>query len=146
MSDASNLVPGDTNRSFDVFVRDRWTGTTRRVSVSSTGGQANGFGSFAPGLSMNGRFVAFVSNASNLVPGDTNGISDAFVRDRWTGSTRRASVGQDGAQANGSGSFGSNNVAPAISAEGRFVAFASDASNLVPGDTNQALDVFVHRR
>ncbi len=143
VSDASNLVPGDTNGSLDVFVRDRRSGTTRRVSVSSTGAQANGFGSFAPGLSADGRFVAFVSDASNLVPGDTNGISDAFVRDRWTGTTRRVSVSSTGAQTNGFGSFGSNSVAPAISADGRSVAFASDAANLVGGDTNESLDVFV---
>jgi Tol biopolymer transport system component len=145
-SDASNLVPGDTNGSLDVFVRERRAGTTRRVSVSSTGVQANGLGGFAPSLSGNGRFVAFVSDASNLVPGDTNGVSDAFVRDRWTGTTRRVSVSSTGAQANGFGSFGFNNVAPAISADGRSVAFASDASNLVGGDTNESLDVFVRQR
>jgi hypothetical protein len=89
--------------------------------------------------------VAFVSDASNLVPGDTNGISDAFVRDRRTGTTRRVSVGSTGTQANGFGSFGSNSVAPAVSADGRSVAFASDASNLVAGDTNESLDVFVRR-
>jgi Tol biopolymer transport system component len=145
VSNATNLVRGDTNRSIDVFVRDRWTGTTRRVSVSSTAAQANGSGSFAPGVSANGRFVAFVSDASNLVTGDTNGITDEFVRDRWTGTTRRVSMSSTGAQANGSGSFGTNNVAPALSAKGRFVAFASDATNLVPGDTNASLDVFVHQ-
>jgi Tol biopolymer transport system component len=145
-SGASNLVPGDTNGSLDVFVRDRRSGITRRASVSSTGAQANGFGSFAPGFSADGRFVAFVSDASNLVPGDTNGISDAFIRDGWTGTTRRVSVSSTGAQANGFGSFGSNSVAPAISADGRSVAFASDASNLVGGDTNESLDVFVRHR
>ncbi len=136
-SSASNLVAGDTNGRYDVFVRDRLAGVTRRVSVGA-GGQANN-GSDSPAISADGRFVAFYSDASNLVAGDTNGRSDVFVRDRLAGVTRRVSVGAGG-QAN-SESFG-----PAISADGRFVAFYSYASNLVAGDTNGRSDVFVRDR
>ena len=138
-SDATNLVPGDTNEATDIFVRDRQTGTTRRVSVSSGGAQGNA-GSFIPALSADGRFVAFKSFATNLVPGDTNGMEDTFVHDRQTGTTRRVSVGAGGVQGNG------HSLNPAISADGRYVAFESDATNLVPGDTNEATDVFVRDR
>jgi Tol biopolymer transport system component len=135
-SDSSNLVPGDTNEVEDVFLRDRWNRTTRRVSVSSTGAQGNGL-SFQPSISANGRFVAFDSLASNLVPGDTNGSEDVFLRDRWTQTTRRVSVSTSGAQGN------SHSGASSISGDGRFVAFDSFASNLVLGDTNGRVDVFV---
>ena len=139
VSSASNLVPGDTNRRADVFVRDRRTGTTRRVSLGAGGAQGNGDSS-EPALSANGRFVAFYSEARNLVPGDTNGQADVFVRDRRTGTTRRVSLGSGGSQSNGA------SVQPALSADGRFVAFISDATNLVPGDTNGLTDVFVRDR
>jgi Tol biopolymer transport system component len=138
-SGASNLVPGDTNGTSDVFVRDRKAQVTRRVSVGPGGQQANGE-SLKPAISAHGRLVAFSSGASNLVPGDTNGTSDVFVRDRVAQVTRRISVGPGGQQANG----GSHS--PAISADGRFVAFVSRASNLVAGDTNGASDVFVRDR
>ena len=136
VSFATNLVPGDTNDATDVFVRDRQTGTTRRVSLGPGGVQGNG-GSAGPAISANGRFVAFFSAATNLVPGDTNGTADVFVRDRQTGTTRRVSLGPGGVQGDG------DSVGAAISADGRFVAFESDATNLVPGDTNGAPDVFV---
>src|SRR5689334_4894228 len=143
-SEASNLVPGDTNDARDVFVRDRQAGTTERVSVGPHGAQAEGgeIGSVHPSISADGRYVAFESDATNLVPGDTNGHEDVFVRDRQAGTTERVSVGQGGAQANGDSGF----AGLAISGDGRFVAFASDASNLVKGDTNGATDVFVHDR
>jgi Tol biopolymer transport system component len=108
-----------------VFVRDRASGRTERVSVSGKGRQGNG-GSAGPAVSSDGRFVVFESSATNLVPGDTNGRTDIFVRDRVTGGTTRASVAADGTQSDNV-SFGS-----AMSADGRFVAFVSDASNLVP--------------
>ena len=139
-SDASNLVPGDTNTTWDVFVRDRADGVTRRVSVGPGGRQANDGGSGPATISQRGRFVAFNSQASNLVPGDTNAAEDVFVRDTVNGTTRRVSVGQGGQQANG-GSGSS-----AISADGRFVVFASIASNLVTGDTNGDEDVFLRKR
>jgi Tol biopolymer transport system component len=141
-SSATNLVPHDTNRLGDVFVRDRWTGKTTRVSVDSHGRQGGGDrtnnGSNAPAISANGRYVAFHSADSNLVPGDTNGVFDIFVHDRRTGRTMRVSVGDHGAQAN------AESLGPAsISADGRYVAFASLASNLVSGDANEITDVFV---
>jgi len=136
VSEASNLVSGDTNGYQDIFVRDTQTSTTFRVSVDSGGTQANGF-SFAPSISADGRYVAFVSEASNLVSGDTNGYQDIFVRDTQTSTTFRVSVDSGGTQANGISS------ALSISADGRYVAFASVASNLVSGDTNGAADIFV---
>jgi Tol biopolymer transport system component len=141
-SAASNLVAGDTNRQLDVFVRDRVTGTIERVSMSSAGVQADG-ASGEEAISPDGRFVTFVSGASNLVAGDTNGLDDVFVRDRATGVTERVSVSSTERQANDSSfcSFGS-----VISADGRFVAFNSSASNLVAGDTNRRWDIFVRDR
>jgi uncharacterized repeat protein (TIGR01451 family) len=93
-----------------------------------------------------GRFVVFASAASNLVPGDTNGVGDVFVRDRRTGVTERVSVGPKGVEGNGDSNFGGIATAPAISDDGRYVAFKSDASNLVKGDRNQLTDVFVRDR
>jgi len=113
-------------------------GKTERVSVSSGGVQGNG-SSLLPALSPDGRFVAFQSNASNLVEGDTNDAFDSFVHDRWTGRTKRVSVSPGGAQGN-SNSFSFNT---AVSSQGRFATFESDATNLVLGDTNGARDVFV---
>jgi Tol biopolymer transport system component len=142
-SSATNLVPHDTNRLGDVFVRDRRTGRTTRVSVDSHGRQGGGDrtmnGSNAPVISANGRFVAFHSADSNLVHGDTNGVFDIFVRDRRAGRTTRVSVSTAGKQANQE-SLG----AASISADGRYVAFTSLASNLVAGDANDITDVFVH--
>ncbi len=138
----SNLITGDTNGKFDIFVRDRMTDTTTRVSVSSAGTQANNDSRYAS-ISADGRYVAFVSDASNLVAGDTNNLADVFVRDRATNQTTRVSVSSNGVQSNG---YSSYNIKPAISANGRFVAFFSDATNLVPNDTNAARDIFVRDR
>ncbi len=139
-SGASNLVPGDTNMMGDVFVHDRQTHLTERVSVASDGSQSNGSGSSLASISADGRYVAFHSYARNLVPGDTNGKSDVFVHDRKTGSTERVSIASDGSQANG------YSWDCRISANGRYATFYSDASNLVLGDTNGAYDVFVRDR
>jgi hypothetical protein len=143
---ASNLVAGDTNGSttscsgcVDVFVRDRQTGTTERVSVDSSGTEGNG-NSFNPSISADGRYVAFSTSASNLVAADTNGSDDVFVHDRQTGTTERVSVDSSGGQGS------AHSVRPSITPDGRFVAFDSLASNLVTGDTNSADDVFVHDR
>jgi Tol biopolymer transport system component len=138
-SAASNLVPGDTNGRHDVFVHDRQTGQTSRVSVASNGTQGNHDSGY-PSISADGRYVAFHSEASNLVASDTNGAADIFVHDRQTGQTSRVSVASNGTQGNDS------SWTPSISADGRYVALASYASNLVPGDTNGAADVFVHDR
>jgi Tol biopolymer transport system component len=136
---ANTLVTGDTNATWDVFVRDLELGTTTRVSVDSSGAQGNGW-STSPAISADGRYVAFQSDAPNLVAGDTNGQTDVFVRDLQTGVTTRMSVGSSGVQ----GNFSS--VTPAISADGRYVVFSSSSSNLVANDTNGAQDVFVHDR
>lgn len=147
-SDASNLVPGDTN-GLDLFVRNRIAGTTERVSVSSTGEESPGAPSIiGVAMSASGRFVAFSSDATNLVPDDTNGFSDVFVRDRAAKTTDRVSVTSDEVQSNsGGGSY-----EPSLSPDGRFVAFASNGSDLVPGDTNgvdngfNGQDVFLRDR
>jgi len=136
---ASNLVSGDFNNEIDIFIHDRQTGDTVRASLSSTGAEANG-NSLDPSISANGEFVVFTSSADNLVLGDTNTSIDVFVHDLIAGDTTRVSVSSSGAETNGSSSI------PTISADGRFVAFASIASNLVPGDTNGATDIFVHDR
>ena len=136
-SNATNLGAGDTNGQTDVFVRDRVAGTTRRVSLDSAGNQAE-HNCFGASISADGQHVAFVSDSSNLVAGDTNGDFDVFVRDRTTGTTIRVSVDSAGNQGNGASD------ACAISADGAFVAFQSAATNLVPGDGNARVDVFVH--
>lgn len=145
-SDANNLVTGDTNGKSDVFVRDRVTNQTTRVSVNSTGIQSNSKSS-RPSISANGRFVAFISDADNLVAGDTNGTYDVFVHDRQTKQTTRVSVSSTGLQGNdSSGATNHYPFAASISADGRFVAFQSFASNLVPNDTNEIQDIFVRDR
>ncbi|MCB9432345.1 MAG: PD40 domain-containing protein [Ardenticatenaceae bacterium] len=136
ISAANNLVSGDTNSIADIFVHDRQTGTTSRISVDSSGTQGNNF-SVDPSISSDGRFVAFISDASNLVSGDTNSIADIFVHDQQTGTTSRVSVDSSGGQGN------NRSLDSSISGNGRFVAFESDASNLVSGDTNVSSDIFV---
>jgi Tol biopolymer transport system component len=138
-SSASNLVPGDTNGATDVFVHDILTGQTTRVSVDGNGIQGNN-GSDKPSISADGRYVAFVSYADNLVPGDNNATGDIFVHDRQTGQNEIVSIDSNGNQANVASDQ------PSISADGRYVAFMSYANNLVPGDTNGLQDVFVHDR
>lgn len=135
---ASNLVEGDNNGVQDVFVRDRLTATTERVSVNSSGAEANG-GSSYPAISADSRYVAFQSVAADLVPGDTC-CSDIFVHDQQTGTTERVSVDSSGAEADGGSAYA------AVSADGRYIAFQSGASNLVPGDTKGLSDVFVRDR
>ncbi|MFO0983328.1 MAG: LamG-like jellyroll fold domain-containing protein [Planctomycetota bacterium] len=132
---ADNLVAGDTNATSDVFVLRG--GTIVRASVDSNGNQGNGY-SFYPSVSADGRFVAFTSLASNLVAGDTNGTFDAFVHDLETGETTLVSVDSSGQQGLGESAYAT------ISADGRLAAFQSAASNLVAGDTNGRIDVFVH--
>jgi Tol biopolymer transport system component len=198
-SNVGDLVPADTNNDYDVFVRDRWTGTTSRINLSSTGQQTpadgeNAGSSGGGSISADGRYVAFQSEARNLVSEATFGARSIFVRDRWAGTTRLVSVSADGTpiatdsseeQISGNGRYvvysrldrigdgDENTVAdvfrydlrtatvrsiptsttwswmdvngprPQISADGRYVAFASDAV-LTPGDTNGVQDVFVH--
>jgi Tol biopolymer transport system component len=136
---ASNLVSGDTNRRSDIFLHDMRTGATSRLSTGSVGDQANS-DSYSPVISADGQFVAFDSYASNLIADDTNGTHDIFEYSRQWNTTTRVSVDSVGLQSNGL------SWQPAISADGRYVEFASDASNLVAGDTNHTGDVFVHDR
>lgn len=138
---ASNLVGNDTNGNYDIFVHDCSNGATERVSVDSSGAQGNGR-SLGVAVSADGRFVVFSSRATNLVPGDTNGTWDVFVRDRATGITERVSVDSSGQEGNGS----SLRSTLAISSDGRVVVFGSYASNLVANDTNGTYDVFCHDR
>ncbi len=136
-SEASNLVPGDLNGAKDIFWRDRRSGVTERISVSSTGFEANG-DSYSPALSADGRFVTYYSAAANLVPGDTNGVYDAFLFDRVTATTSRVSVDSSGVEGNQASYYSM------LPADGRFVVFQSLASNLVAGDTNGQMDIFLH--
>lgn len=138
-SNASTLVADDTNNISDVFVRDRTTGETRRVSVASDGSQV--YGSYLGNISPDGRFVAFISYSSRLVTQDTNGVPDVFVHDIYTGRTNRVSISSNGTQANDESGYAMD-----IALDGRAVAFVSKATNLVSGggDTNNTWDVFVH--
>jgi hypothetical protein len=138
---ATNLVAGDSNGNTDIFVRDRSAGTTTRASVDSSGAQANSSSS-DPGISADGNVVSFTSNATNLVAGDTNAVSDVFVHDRASGATERVSIDSAGTEAGGV----SVSCLLGPSADGRFVAFYSSADNLVSGDTNATWDVFVRDR
>ena len=135
-SEDAALVPDDANASDDVFVYSRVDQTRERVSVADDGSEANG--ESLPGdISADGRFVAFSSQATNLAAGDTNGLEDVFVRDRQLGRTVLVSVAADGGPADGASGRAR------LSADGRFVAFVSEATNLVAGDTNGVADVFV---
>lgn len=140
VSYASNLVAGDTNNSGDAFVRDTVSGTTERVSVS-TGGVQGDNNVQQVWLTPDARYVAFSSFATNLVVGDINGVADIFLRDRQLGTTERVSVGTAGMEANGDSDI------PALSPDARFVVFSSLATNLVVGDTtSDDFDVFLHDR
>ena len=141
MSAATNLVDSDQNHDWDVFVHDMKTGETKRISLASDGAESNAQSEY-PVISADGRYVAFASDATNLVAGDTNGYRDVFEYDRKSGEIIRISVASDGTQANEGTELG----AIAISGDGKFVAFASMASNLVADDTNQFWDIFVHDR
>jgi Tol biopolymer transport system component len=148
-SASNNLVPNDTNGGYEVFLRDLTLGTTERVNIPSTGGQATA-GSFSeqPMISADGRYVVFRSNATNLVPGDTNGLTDIFVRDLLAGTTERVSVGENGQALGGlsGGVAGGGLDVSVISGDGGAIAFASQATNLVFGDTNAVQDIFVRLR
>jgi Tol biopolymer transport system component len=136
-SRATDLVEGDTNGVDDILVRDRVAGTTTRVSVSSIGEQAEGSGSWQPSISDDGRFVAFCSDAHNLVDDDTGLAGGVFSHDRLTGVTRRHSVTMSGEEA------WDYSRRPSLTPDGAFMVFESGASNFVPDDTNAAQDVFI---
>ena len=134
---ATDLVAVTPTQQSDIFVRDRQAGTTVRVSVSSSGAQADG-PSEDPAISADGTIIAFESEATNLVAGDTNDRRDVFVHDLTTGETRRVSVSSRGAQGNGTSRD------PDVSADGRWVVFDSSAGNLLARDKNGVWDVFIH--
>jgi hypothetical protein len=137
----NDLVVGDTQFAPDVFLRDRLLGTTERVNVNSNGEEAqyvsSGGWSNRGSISDNGRYVVFRSFASNLVPSAVAPWDNVYIRDRWKGITKAVPVTSSGVVGNLQSSVGS------CSADGRYVAFASTSSNLVPGDTNGWGDVFV---
>ncbi len=135
-SNAFDLVPGFTGAVTGILVKNLSTGAIALVSTASDGRQAND-SSFAPSVSADGRFVAFQSAASNLVPGDLNAVSDIFVKDLETGVIARVSTSANGVEGNAASD------APQISPDGRYVVFRSAASNLVPGDNGATIDVFV---
>ena len=138
-SEATNLVADDTNGASDIFLRDLVAGTTQRVSVAADGTQGDG-DSLLPRVSGTGRYVAFVSQAQNLVALDDNNSRDVFVRDLKTGAMEIASVSTGGAAANG------HCDTLSLSANGRYVAFDSRAGNLDVADEHEGLDVFLRDR
>jgi len=140
-SEATDLVPIDTNGQRDVFIYDRNTGTVEMIALPTTDGAPPNGGSFAGGISADGRYVALSSRAENLVGGGMPGTSHPYVYDRQTGSLELVSVADDGTPGNAGSS-----PPPLLSADGRYVCFESPASNLVPGDTNDKWDVFVRDR
>jgi hypothetical protein len=140
-SAAGNLVPGDNTYSYDMFYKNLTTGEVRLLSRGMGGALANG-NSFGPRLSANGRYVTFWSYASNLVPGDTNNTADTFLYDFVTDTIERVSVGNGGVQGN---NYAGYEYSP-VSNDGRYVAFTSGASNLVPNDTNNGADIFLRDR
>ena len=135
-SSATNLVDDDTNGQYDIFIKDTLTGSLTRVSTTSDGAEGDGKSQGAS-ISADGRYVFFYSQATNLVDGDTNGAGDVFVKDLETGVTTRVSTERYGTEGNGTSGDAS------ISADGRYVAFSSSASNLIAGDTNGHQDIFV---
>ncbi len=146
-SDASNLVPNDTNGATDIFIRDMVAGTNQLLSAPDLGGQANG-PSTCPVMTPDGRYVAFISSASNLVTADNNGIPDVFVRDRLGGSKMRGT--NDLISRNATAPASSANpvmATPVITPDGRYVAFFSSAANLVPSvPVNSPGEIYVRDR
>jgi Tol biopolymer transport system component len=133
---ASNLAPNDGNGNTDVFVRDTVAKTTTMVSVTPAGASGNAT-SVVEGLSSDGRYVAFDSLSSNIVAGDTNAVADVFVRDMTTGLTTRASVGSTGQQ------LSTESTDADLSATGRYLAFVTRSSGVVPGVGNGATQVYL---
>jgi Tol biopolymer transport system component len=139
LSAATNLVDDDTNGYWDIFVHDRVLQITSRISVSPDGEEGNNHAN-APDVSADGRYIVFESAASNLIENDTNGFKDVFMRDRQTGEVARLNVSSDGEESDGGAR------SPSISADGRFIAYFSDATNLVEGDQNEQRDIFLRDR
>ncbi len=137
---ARNLVPGDNNFAEDIFLFDRTTATIELISVSRTGGNANGGSTGRPAISGDGRYVSFLSLASNLVTGDTNNAADLFIRDRATGITTRPSLSATAAEL-------SDDVnALAMTPDGRYLLFSTGDNTVIPGDDNAHPDLFLFDR
>src|SRR4029079_10288376 len=143
-SSANNLVTADGTHALalplsrlNVYRRDRGSGTNELVSFNLAGTSGGNADAIGMGISTNGRYALFESSASDLVPGDTNNVADVFVRDLATGTTLRVSVSTNSGAADG------ESRDSVITPDGRFVAFVSSASNLVPADHNRVLDVCV---
>jgi hypothetical protein len=143
-SGATDLVANDSNGTMsDVFVRDLAKSTTSLVSVNQNHTGSGNNASFAGMISGNGRFVSFASNASDLTANDANGVTDVFVRDMSKATTMIVSGNRSGTGSGNGSSPGFLFSPPALSASGKVVVFASEASDLVANDTNGATDVFV---
>ena len=136
----ARLVPSDTNGWRDIYLRDRQTGTTKLISTAADGGPSDS-GAVDPSMTPDGRYIAFSAFSDDIAPGDDNHNQDIVVRDTVTGTTRIASVASDGSQQVGAGN---PSAQPAISADGRFVAFISWSPYFVPGDYDGTADIFVH--
>lgn len=136
-SDATNAVPGDTNGVTDIFLYDRVTQVTKRINELPGGIQANGR-SVKPKISYDGRYIVFLSEASNLVVNDNNGLVDVFLYDSKSDAIRRINLTEDGFQANGL------STDPSVCGDGRFVSYTTEATNLVPDDLNGERDVILH--
>lgn len=136
---ASNLVSGDTNSWWDIFVKDRQSGVTQRVSISTAGVEGD-LMSYEPAISFDGRYVSFTSRATTLITNDINGVEDVYVRDRLSGSTERVSISTAGVEGDGTSEKSS------ISYDGRYVSFESLATGLITDDANGAWDVFLRDR
>jgi TolB protein len=137
VSEASNLVAEETNKVANLYLYDRITGETRLITKAFDGNPSNNHSGHAQ-MSDDGRYTLFLSHATNLVSWDSNGSTDIFIYDRVTDKIRRVSVADDGAQANGLSKD------PSICANSRFVSFTTEATNLVSGDTNGERDVILH--
>jgi hypothetical protein len=135
-SDSFNLAWYDPDEGFDVYVYDRQADVVTPASVDDAGNLGNDT-SMAPSISSDGRYVAYYADATDLVPGDQNGASDVFLYDRQSGAATRLSVGNSGEEAD------ADSLRPAISSDGTLVAYQSDATNLVSGDTNRSTDIFL---
>ena len=140
-SEATDLISGDTNGEGDVFLYNIQSGSISRISEPFAVGEPNGW-SRQPSVSETGNYIAFTSDADNLVTGDTNGFSDVFVFSQTSQQLRRVSIASDDSQAD---LFSDN---PAISSSGRFIAFMSFATNLVnpPPSTFSQFQVYLHDR
>ncbi len=139
VSSDDDLVLGDDNGVEDVFLYDRTNDTLELISTNKNGSDANGR-SYAPSLSSDGRYVVFTSEASDLIVGDDNGVTDIYIRDTQSDTTERVSVDTDELESNG------DSHRSVVSSDGQFVAFSSEATNLVAGDTNGFADIFVRDR